>query len=571
MDAVQQILKNLGLVRLALMAALLVGIGSGVYYLVQRFNKPDMALLYGDVDLADAGKIVGKIESMNVQVELRGGGSQIYVPADKVARMRIELAEIGLPKSGTLGYEIFDKNDSLGVSSFVQGIQHLRALEGEIARTISSMAQVTSARVHLVLPKRKLFSRESDEPSAAVMLSLAGAGRLSTQKIQAIQQLVAAAVPALSSERVSIVDDKGNLLARGDGDSSFYSAAQLDERKLSYENRLSQTIENLVFKYVGEGKARAEVAVEMDFDRSTENNETYDPEGQVIRSTQTIKSSDDSTEPGGQSASVENKLPNAGANTAGANGTTKSNKSEETVNYEISKKIKTHVKETGGIKRISVALMVDGILKPGENGKEPTYQPRPEEEMKKLTTLVQSAIGYNKERGDVVEVINMRFAPLDMGDMIPVSDPFFGFSKHDVVRMAESLIIGLIGLLILLLVIKPLSLRLMDGMKIATESSPSALENQALMHASPAALMAPQGMAGEGIGSLQNAAGQAGQTGGGHDTEKEATALEQMISMKQVEGQLRASSIKTVGDIIDNNPDDAVNVVRSWMAEKGRK
>lgn len=569
MEAVQQAFKDLGLIRLALIAALLVGIGSGVYYGISRFNKPEMALLYGDIDMADAGKIVAKIESMNIPVDIRGGGGQIFVPADKVARLRLELAEMGLPKSGTLGYEIFDKNDSLGVSSFVQGIQHVRALEGEIARTIGSMAQVSSARVHLVLPKRKLFSRENDEPSAAIMLSLASAGRLSTQKIQAIQQLVAAAVPGLSAERVSVVDDRGNLLARGDGDSSFYSAAQLDERKLAYENRLSQVIENLVSRYVGEGKARAEVAIEMDFDRLTENNETFDPDGQVVRSTQSIKSGEESTEgAGATSTSVENRVPAAGAASAGnGSGTSKATKTEETINYEISKKQQTHVKETGGIKRISVALLVDGITKAAETGKEPQYQPRPEEEMKQLTKLVQSAIGFNKERGDVVEVVNMRFAPIEMAEAAVQPEPFFGFSKHDIIRLAESLILGVLGLLILLLVIKPMTLRLVESLKRTADLAASAPGIPALsMGATPAALMAPQAVT-ESLG-VPAANPHLSSSAGGVTT---PSPLEPMVSIKQVEGDLKASSLKAVGDIIDNNLDDAVGVIRGWMAEKGAR
>jgi flagellar M-ring protein FliF len=561
MDALQQTLKNIGLVRLALMAALLVGVGSGLYYAISRFNKPEMALLYGDIDMADAGKIVGRLETMNVPVEVKGGGGQIYVPADQVARLRLDLAELGLPKAGAMGYEIFDNQESLGVSSFVQGIHHVRALEGEISRTIGAMAQVTRARVHLVLPRRKLFSRENDEPSAAIMLSLAGPGRLSNQKIQAIQQLVAAAVPGLAAERVSIVDDRGNLLARGDGDSTYYSAAQMDERKIAYENRLSQIVENLVGKYVGEGRVRAEVSVEMDFDRVTENNESYIPDGQVVRSSQIVKTDEESNEPGSQSSTVENKLPQSQGSSSGS-GSAKSNRTEETLNYEISKKITSHVKETGGLKRLSVAVLVDGILETGKGqGKEATYKPRPEEELKQLTKLVQSAIGYNKERGDVVEVINMRFAPMELLEAEAKSDPFLGFSKHDIVRLVESLIIALISLLVLLLVVKPLFNRILESMKAQDQPNlPLGALSRPEQEGLPALQAANNGtLALEGVNEdVQN------------NVSPLPSSLEQMISIKKVEGQIRNSSLKSVGEVIDNNLDGTVSVLRGWMAEKGK-
>lgn len=576
MEALQETFKGIGLVRLALIAALLAGMGSALFYVTAKFNKPEMALLYGDIEMSDAGKIVGRLEGMNIPVEVRAGGTQVYVPADQVARIRLDMAELGLPKSGTMGYEIFDNQESLGVSSFVQSINHVRALEGEISRTISSMAQVNSARVHLVLPKRKLFSRENDEPSAAIMLTLAGPGRLTSQRIQAIQQLVAAAVPGLSAERVSIVDDRGNLLARGDGDSTFYSTAQMDERKISYENRLSQIVENLVSKYVGDGKVRAEVSVDMDFDRVTENDETYSPDGQVVRSAQTVKSGDESTEASSaQAAGVENRLPNANKAEQGSQGSSKSSKTEETINYEISKKQTTHIKETGGLKRISVAVLVDGVLKAGEQGKEATYQPRPAEELKQLTKLVQSAIGYNKDRGDVVEVINMRFAPMEFMEAETKAEPFLGLAKHDIIRIVESLIVGVILLLAMILVVKPMINKILEGVKSQASLASDASQMLPAMAGigDGSSVMAIQSQSGA-AGALASPPGASASNGDNsedvqHGELQEPSALEQMISIKQIEGQVRASSLKTVGEIIDNNLEGTVGVIRSWMAEKG--
>ncbi len=554
----QEALKNFGIVRIALAAAILLGTASGFYYLLSNFSKPQMSLLYGDVEMSDASKIVQRLESLSIPVELRGGGTQIFVPSDKVSRMRLEMAEAGLPKSATIGYEIFDREESFGTSSFVQGVNHLRALEGEIARTIGSLAQVATARVHLVLPKRKLFSRENDEPSASIMLSLAGPGRLPVGKVNAIQQLVAAAVPGLSPERVSIVDDRGNLLARGDNDPEAVTASNLDERKMAYENRLSQTIENLVAKYVGEGKVRAEVSVEMDYDRFTENSETYDPEGQVIRSAQTVNTGEQEEGSGAQPVTATSNLPNAGAD-AGGKTTSKANRKEETMNYEISKKVKTHVHESGSIKRLSVAVMVDGVSAIGK-AKDAAYQPRPDAEMKQLMKLVQNAIGYNKERGDNVEVVNMRFAPVEIEEAATKSEPFMGFSKQDIIRIAEVLILSVIGLLTLLLVVKPLISRVLEGIApsaASAESSAPAVDTLMISNATLTALPS-HNSAGNSALSAENTAALAPPSG-----------PEQMVSVKQVEGQVRASSVKTVTDIVDNNTDEAVGVIRNWVTNAG--
>ena len=277
MGSFVETLKSLGLVKLGIIASVLIGMASGLYYVGQKYSDPDMALMYAELDMADASKIVSRIEGLGIPVELRGAGTQIYVPADKVARLRMDMAEAGLPRGGSVGYEIFDKSEALGTTGFVQDINHLRALEGELARSISSLSQVESARVHLVLPRRELFARERQEPSASIILKIMGPGRLNQAKVQSIQHLAASAVPDLTPERVSVIDDHGNLLARGNGTAEGVQASNLDEAKIAYENRLSQTILNLVEKYVGFGKVRAEVSAELDFNRLTENTEKYDP------------------------------------------------------------------------------------------------------------------------------------------------------------------------------------------------------------------------------------------------------------------------------------------------------
>ena len=585
-------LGKLGLVRLGLISAILAGVAGGLYYTAQKFSEPDMALLYSELDMGDASKIVSRIEGMGVPVELRGAGTQIYVPADKVARLRMEMAEAGLPRGGTVGYEIFDKTDTLGVTDFVQDINHVRALEGELARSIASLSTVSTARVHLVLPRRELFSRDRQQPSASIILKINGPGRLSPSKVQAIQHLAASAVPQLSPDRISVVDDQGNLLARGESNPEAVTASNLEEIKLSHENRLSQIIENLSERYVGPGKVRAEVSVDVNYDRITENSEKYDPEGQVLRSSQTVEEGDNSTESGasggGQEAGVQGNLPNgpAAGGTGGDKTSSQSKKTEETLNYEISKSITTHIKESGGIKRLSVAVMVDGIYTKGPDGKN-VYKPRPPAEMETLKKLIASAIGFNAERKDQLEVVNMPFAPLDeKGELGKDEETFLGFQRRDVVRLAETLIFGFLGLLALLLVIKPLVGRLLST--FVEEDSGGGVQGRT------AGLLTDGRMAEGGALSYQNTTPQdayggasrprqiagpaSGLTGEGRDAASDASAggglqqgttspIEQMISMKKIEGQVRASSIQQVGAIIEERPDDAVTIVRNWMHE----
>jgi flagellar M-ring protein FliF len=354
-------LRNLGPVRLGAMAAVAaVTIGFFVF-LTTRIAAPGFGLLYSDLDLRDSSQIVQKLESLNVPYQIRGDGAQILVPTDQVARLRMTMAEQGLPHGGSVGYELFDKSDAFGTSSFVQNVNHVRALEGELARTIGSISLVQSARVHLVLPRRELFSRERQEPSASIVVKLRGAERLGKRQVAAIQHLVASAIPDLKPARVSVVDSDGNLLARGDGDSADgFSSAGAEEMRIAYENRLARNVEELIERSVGPGKARVDVHVDMDFDRITTNSESFDPNGQVVRSTQTVNENSDSGDAGEPSVSVANNLPNnqSAATTTGAK--SRSGRNEETINYEITKTVRSQVREAGVVRRLSVAALIDG-------------------------------------------------------------------------------------------------------------------------------------------------------------------------------------------------------------------
>lgn len=548
-------LRNLGPSRLAPIGLVMIGLVAFFVYMASRFTTPNLQLLYNDLDPKDSGSIVAKLEGMNIPVQIKGDGTQIYVPGDQVAKLRMLLAQEGLPRGGSMGYEIFDKTDGLSTSSFVQNINLVRALEGELARTISSLGPVKSARVHLVLPQREVFSRQKQEPSASIVLQMRS-GRLESSQVAAIQHLVAAAVPGLKPTQISIIDDKGTLLARGGGDESYSSSlSSAEEARVSLERRMSGEIESLLEKSIGPGKVRAEVTAEMDFDRITMNSEIYDPESRVVRSQQTEEESGQSQEgSAGGTVSVANNIPNGapapGTEAAGSN-SNKNNRTSETINYEISKTVKQQVKESGQVKKLSVAVLVDGTYTKNDKGEE-TYAPRSEDNLKQLESLVKTAIGFNEERGDVVQVVNMQFvSPVTSGEGVSSDEAaggMMGFSNAEIMKLVETVVMGLVGILALLLVVRPMMMRALE----------------------PAGAGGARIARGGGLPQLTGPMG--GGDGGGDMPEMEIknSELEEMINMKQIEGRIKASSLKRISEIVEKHPEETLSIIRTWLYQGKR-
>ena len=548
MDSILDTFKSLGTARLAAIGGVAIGLIIFFVFLTSRLGGTDMVLLYGELEGSDSSKIVSKLETQNIPFELRGEGQQIYVPSEMVLRLRMQMAEEGLPSGGSVGYEIFDKSDSLGTTNFVQNVNLLRALEGELARTIRSISSVDEARVHLVMPKRELFSRREQKPSASVVLKTRGAGQLSKAQVMSIQHLVAAAVPRLEPDRISIIDSRGRLLARAGGeDNDGAFASNSDELRRAHEERVTRQIEELVEQSVGFGKVRAQVSAEMDFDRVTTNIEQYDPDGQVVRSTQTVEENAQSSDKDGQNAvTVANNLPDAQQNAGGTGSASQSNRTEETVNYEITRTVKNHVHETGSIRRISVALLVDGTYTENDDGAR-VYAERSQEELEKIEKLVKSGIGFNEKRGDTVEVIGMQFRALD-NESLNAKPPLFGLSKSDLFRIAEIFVLAIVGILVILLVVRPLVARSLDAL-------PSALDA-----AKEQALLADQSE--DGL-SLSGPAG-TGVSGSFSDEEDE----DQLINLDQVDGRVKASTLKKISEIVERHPEETVGILRQWMYQE---
>src|SRR6187401_3221520 len=488
-------------------------------FVIMRVTTPQMTTLFTDLSTEDSSGIIKDLERQAIPFELRNDGAIIMVPKDKVTRLRMKLAEGGLPKGGGVGYEIFDKSDALGTTSFVQNINHLRALEGELARTIRAIDRIQAARVHLVLPERPLFARETPEPSASIVVRVRGA--LEPQQIRAIRHVVASAVNGLKPQRVSIVDEAGQLLA--DGAATDTEIAVGDERRSAFEKRVRSQVEAIVSSVVGQGRARVQLSADFDYNKVTQTSDRFDPEGRVLRSSQSREESSATAENNGQ-VTVNNELPGQQRNDNPAAAKEQSKKSEETNNYEISRTTKTEVTEAGRVNRISVAVLVDGSYGKNEKG-EMVYADRSKEQLDSIAALVRSAIGFDQKRGDQVEVVNLRFA--EPPTVPPVVEPtgwlgMFQFTKDDVMYVIELGVMMLLGLVVLFMVIRPLVKRI-----LVTEVIPS------LSGASPA--LADGARSGE---AASGAPGQALLPAGSNATH--------LIDVAQVQGQVHAQAVHRV-------------------------
>jgi flagellar M-ring protein FliF len=547
-----EFVKTIGATRVMAMAAVAVALVGFFAFLILRVTAVPMTPLFTDLAFEDSSAIVRDLERQAIPYQTRNDGAIILVPKDAVTRLRMKLAESGLPKGGSVGYEIFDKSDALGATSFVQNINHLRALEGELARTIRSIDRVASARVHLVLPERPLFSRERQEPSASIVLKLRGS--LEAQHVRAIRHLIASAVNGLKPGRVSIVDESGRLLADGSDDNLSGLSAGADDRKLTFERRMRENVENIVSSIVGPGRARVQLTADFDFNRITQTTDKFDPEGRVVRSSQTREETHNSHEGKDGQVTVANELPGGQQKAADAAVNKNDNrKSEEIVNYEISRTTKTEVIEGGRVNRISVAVLVDGTYAKNAAG-DSVYTPREKEELDRIAALVRSAIGFDQKRGDQVEIVNLRFAELPQNlaatpkGWLDIGD----FTKDDIMRGIEMLVMFLLGMVVLFFVIRPLVRR------IITPDEP--------------ALALPEGSivglpGGTGPGGITTTGGPNVSIVGSDQNVAISNHTSSMIDIAKVQGQVHAESVKKVGELADRNPHETVAIIRQWLHE----
>ena len=537
MQGLVAFVRTLGATRIAAMVAVTAFLVAFFAFVIMRVTSPHMSTLFTDLTIEDSGAIVKELERQGIEFQIKADGAVILVPKDMVARLRMKLAEAGVPKGGGVGYEIFDKSDALGATSFIQNINHLRALEGELARTIRGLDRVHMARVHLVLPERPLFSREKIEPSASIAVKVRGT--LEAQQVRAIRHLVATAVKGLKPEHISIVDDSGRLLADGTGTGVGNIGGGADERKIAFERRLREQIETIVTSVVGSGRVRVQLTADFDFNRITQTSDKFDPEGRVVRSSQTREETATTNEGReGGPVTVGNELPGAPptANPNPQQPRDQSKKTEEIVNYEISRTTKTEVTEGGRVNRISVAVLVDGSYGKNNNG-DVIYQPRTKEEIERISALVRSAIGFDQKRGDLVEVVNLRFAEAPVATFAEPTGwlAMLQVTKDDIMRGIELAVMAILGLLVLLFVVRPMVRRIV---------TPEEQQPVAALTASAEAM-------GEG----------------GEPQALPPSQTSQMIDIAQVQGQVHAQSVQKVGELAQQNPHETVSIIRQWLHE----
>ena len=543
-------LQKFGIGRLVALLGIGAGVAAALVAVTMNLGEPK-ALLYSNLDLKEAGTITQALDQGGIKYEVKGDGSTIMVARDQVASTRLMLSSKGLPTAGSVGYEIFDNANALGQTDFVQQLNRQRALEGELGRTIQGLDGVTSVRVHLVLPKRQLFEEEAEQPSASVNIHIGGR-EPTAEQVRAIQNLVAGAVPSLKPDRVTVVDQHAKTLSGGEQG----LASEGDSRKSDVEQRIAKQVKTLVEGVVGPGKARVNVTADLQLSQVTVQQETYDPDGQVVRSESTTDENSKQNEPdsNGQVSATSNIPGGAGPNMT--NSTSASGRQESTTNYEISHTTRTEVQTPGEVKRLSVAVAVDGATATTKDGKPGAYTPRSAQEMQQIEQLVRSAVGYSQDRGDQVTVVNVRFPSADDQEGVTTANPLMGFDKNDVMRAAELGVLAVVAVLMIFFIIKPM---LAPG---GGSGGRRAGGEMAMLPGQSVTRMTTTADGQQLQLAVDPVTGQLALPGPGGGGE-----LDQKIDIARIEGQVKASSVKRVAEFVERHPEESVAILRSWLHE----
>ncbi|MBT9591264.1 MAG: flagellar M-ring protein FliF [Thiobacillus sp.] len=454
-------------------------------------QKPEYRVLFSNFSDRDGGAIVAELEKMNIPYKYAEGGGAVLVPANVVHDARLKLASQGLPKGGNVGFELME-NQKLGSSQFIERVNFQRAMEGELARSIESVASVQAARVHLAMPKDTIFVSEQKAPTASVLLNLHPGRTLDTQQVSAIVHLVASSVPDLPTKNVTIVDQNGNLLS---DTSKTASLNGMDPSQIKYVQDLQQNvvrrIESIISPIVGPTNVRAEATADVDFSRTEQAVESYKPnqtpDAMVIRSQQTSESLNGAGNAGGVPGALSNQPPaptsaplvaqgKDAAPAANANASANTRK-DATVNYEVDKTIQYVQQGGGGLKRLSVAVVVNFKKSIDKTGKV-KMTPLTEAETTQITNLVKEAMGYNQERGDTVNVVNTPFATAEQ-DVIPEVPLWKEPGNLQLAKdIGKYLLMALVLLILYLRMLKPMLKKLTEAPALPALAETSTMEPQ---------------------------------------------------------------------------------------------
>jgi len=497
-------------------------------------TKTDYSILYANLTQEDAAQVMNKLQEMSVDYKIQDGNI-IYVATTKVNELKLSLASEGLPADPIKGYELFDDN-KLGMTDFMQRLNKTRAMEGEISRTIASLEGVKSARVHFVVPKRALFADDKIEPTASIVLNLKGSAGLTKKQIEGIVNLTANSIEGLKRNNISILDNYGNQLNSQEDLTtvSGLTSSQFEVQK-GMERNLEMQGQNLLDRVLGPGKAVVKVTADLNFEKVEKVMEEYDPQKQVLRSEERNETTETTAD--------------------GGNNTSESNVS----NYEINKTVSTVVSPIGSIKRLSIAVSVDGLYEKvkDEDGKERmVYKQRSAEEITQLTAMVKSALGFNETRGDVIELANLKFEP-DVDSPYYTGDgKMMGLNAETTELITTSLkyIVLLVAFLILLLVSRSL---IRKSREFSQDMWPKLTSNSI-----SGKIITPDGEVIDASDILN----------------KEEDMIKDLKKMRKngnimedmsPEARDRAERQEKIKDFVTKNSTDASSLLKSWIYENG--
>lgn len=416
-NQVHAVFKSMSAGKLISLTVLVVATVWGLVVLVSWSGRPEFMPLYTRLSAEDAGEIVGRLRDMKIQYKLSHDGSTIQIPREKIYDVRLDFAAEGLPRGSGIGFEVFDEA-KLGMTEFVQNINYQRALQGELSRTITQLAEVESCRVHIVIPARSVFIEEDEPATASVILKIHNGRWINKDQVQGIVHLVGSSVPRLSPQNVTVVDQNGKLLAgvQDEASVSKVSSNQLEFQKRK-ERLLEQSVLSMLEQVLGHDKAIVRVSCDLDFIQQESTEELFLPDNQVVRSEQLSSEASSKADPG--SIGIPGMASNINKNDASTKKTATPNsfqKQDNTRNYEIGKMTSRKILPVGKLKRLSVAVIVDGKYETVVKGKgdkqheEIVYVARSVEEISTLESIVKRAVNFDDSRGDMVEVANIPFS-----------------------------------------------------------------------------------------------------------------------------------------------------------------
>lgn len=458
--------RKLSLVGIALLCLIFFAV------IIIQARVADYSLLFANLSGTDASAVVEWLKDHKIPYELKNDGQAIYIPADKVHESRLQLAGSGLPQGGGVGFEIFDKQ-SFGMTDFAQKVNYRRALQGELARTITSLAPVAGARVHLALPERRLFKAEQQLPTASVIVKLASGLRLSPSQISGIVHLVAGSVEALDADQVTVIDSSGKVLSRptsAPGEEG--TSPGMLSHQATLEQRMGQRAQALLDRALGAGNSLVQVTAVIDFSKRERLEEVYDPQKTAVLS-EHITEEKGSTETSGGVVGVQSTLDGSQPSTS----TTPSSRTDETTNYEVSKVVNKLVEPVGTLKKLSVAVLVADRQVTNADGVK-SFEPRDAKDLAAIEQMIRSALGIDSARGDMLSVTSMPFETDILSEPVPVSSPLD--RVNDFLPLVKYALLTIAALLVYLILLRPMISSLRTGSAIPQYKTVQEMEQEML-------------------------------------------------------------------------------------------